>query len=219
MRFIFLAFALFGVAFYVSNPQVFGSKRTFQTSENGRIVRNQTGGNNVDLAAIGEYGAELFNKFTKSADDSAPEGSATAQNSTQPASQPDSQILSAIQTPDLSTYEGRLAAISVAMQNNPETTNTAMRSATTACLGAQTSPILANYFAELVQLVAQTSQLPSTAQAASFQPKSAALTALLKAWLASLPEAERAAATQELQNWAGRSADLVACHVAWLSEG
>lgn len=235
MRFILLAFALLGVAFYISNPEVFGAKRNFQIAENGRVVPNQTGGANFDFAKIGEFGGEMFDMLLGSDTDSVESAASSAQNaatdgvtplietaSATPAqtaiSETPPMMLSAIQTPDLGSYDGQLAAIARALQDDPMTASANMRAATVACLDAQAPAVLANYFVGIVQLIAETSQLPEAEQTANFTSKSQPLTELVKAWMASLPAAQRGQVTQELQNWAGRPTELVACHQPWLTK-
>jgi len=219
MRFIILALALIGVALYISNPQAFGVKQKFQLSENGRVMSRAPERPRFDFTIIGDLGVELYEKFTASPSDSASVNEveiASGQDNT-PLNGIESQTLSAIGSPDVTTYEGQLSAIATAMQNAPEATTTQMRAATRACLTAQAPEPLANYFAGLVQVVAQTAQLPQAQQVESFKAQSAALTQALRGWLQFMPEDQRAANTRILQDWAARPKDLVACHRAWLS--
>lgn len=218
MRFIILALALIGAALYISNPQAFGAKKKFQLSENGRVVSREPDRARFDFTKIGDFGVELYEKFIAAPDDSA-STQAIEVARTKPALQTDpenSQVLSAVGTPESLTYEGQLAAISAALHENPEATAAQMQAATQACLSNQAPDPLANYFSGLVQVVAQTSQLPQAQQVESFKSLSAPLTQALKAWLQFLPEDQRAVNTAVLQDWAARPKDLVACHQAWL---
>ncbi|NOR64348.1 MAG: hypothetical protein GQ535_17905 [Rhodobacteraceae bacterium] len=219
MRFILLAFALIGVAFYISNPQAFGGKKKFELSTGGQVTRNETGGANFDFAKIGEIGADMFDLFTTEPDDSAPTIVAAVAKSDIEAteSHEGSQILSAIDTPDLSTYAGQMAAISSALQADPIASAAHMHTAMQACLTDKSPPQLTNYFVGLVQVVSQTSQLPEAQQAESFAQYSAPLTLALKTWLQILPEDQRVANTLVLQSWAAQPQALVACNQAWLS--
>jgi len=228
MRFILMAIALMGVGLYLANPQAFGAKGKFNTSNAGHVVVNQRGAARVDLGKIEASGAALFGKIASSLSDSpAPESpqsqpaAATTDVASAVPSTPEtpasSKILSAIEAPDLSTYNGRLAAIYTALNQNPEQTSAAMHDATKACLSPGASDILVNYFVQMVQLTAKTAHHPLVEQAAYFKTNSAPLTNLVKVWLGSLPEAESTIATQELQSWAARPVQLVACHFNWLN--
>ncbi len=244
MRFILLAFALLAAIFYISNPQAFGVKQNFKVSGNGRVERNLTGGANVDFTKIGEFGANLFNDFMETGTDSVEDLQTNAQNgglingalpngalpnerqslaritaTPTPQVQPetaDTNILSAIKSSDLTSYDGRLTAIATAMSNDPVTTSAEMNIAMNACLNVETSTVLSSYFVGLVQLVAETSQLPAGQRADNLKVKSQPLNSLLNAWVSSLPKNERSATIQTLQNWAGKPTELVACHMEWL---
>ncbi len=218
MRYIILALALIGAALYISNPQAFGVKQKFQLSENGRVVSRAPERSRFDFTIIGDLGTELYEKFAAS-----PSDSASAEGMDAASGQEDTALngtetltLSAIGTSDVATYEGQLSAIAAAMRNAPDATTAQMRAATQACLPAQAPEPLANYFTELVQVVAHTAQLPQAQQVESFKAQSAPLTQALKAWLKFMPEDQRAANTAILQDWAAQPKDLVACHLAWL---
>jgi hypothetical protein len=219
MRFILLAIALIGVAFYISNPQVFGVKKKFELSTGGHVTRNETGGANFDFAKIGDFGAEMFDLFTSEPDDSAPAivAAVATTEAESPQSSEDSKILIAIDTPDLNSYTGQMTAISNALQADPIATAAHMQTAMQACLTDKSPPQLTNYFVGLVQVVSQTSQLPQAQQAEGFAQYSAPLTQALKTWLQILPEDQRAANTQVLQTWAAQPQALVACNQVWLS--
>jgi len=219
MRFIILAFALIGVALYISNPQAFGAKHKLKFSESGRTVNRERELPELDFAKISDFGVGLYEKFAGSPDNSdntetvdlaIPDPAATSADI-------DMQVLSAVNRPDLTTYEGQLAAIALALQNDPMETAAQMRAATQACLPAQAPEPLTNYFSGLVQVVAQTAQLPQTQQVESFKAYSAPLTQALKGWLKFMPEEQRAINTTILQDWAARPKELVACHLAWLN--
>ena len=219
MRFIILALVLIGVALYISNPQAFGVKQKFQLSGNGGILSREPERPNFDFTKISEFGVKLYEKFTASPEDSASTETVELASAepTPSATTANSQALSAIGGPDLATYDGQLAAIALALQNAPVDTAAQMRSATQACLATQAPEPLANYFSGLVQVIAQTTQLPQAQQVESFKAQSAPLTQALKAWLKFMPEEQRAANTAILQDWAARPKELVACHLAWLN--
>jgi hypothetical protein len=224
-----MAVALFCVGFYISNPQAFGGKGNFNISNNGHVAVNRRGVASLDLGKIGSAGTALFGKIAETVQGSPTEteanqsesGAQLAENTPETADSPQqeatsSQILSAIEEPDLTSYNGRLAAIYTALNKNPDATGTAMHAATKACLKPGSSDILVNYFVQMVQLTAKTAHRPVVEQADYFKRESAPLTNLVKIWLGSLPTEEGAAATAELQNWAGRPIELVACNMAWL---
>ncbi|HIP23557.1 MAG TPA: hypothetical protein EYG79_08210 [Rhodobacteraceae bacterium] len=219
MRFILLAFALIGVVFYISNPQAFGVKKKFEFSVGGQVTRNETGGANFDFSKIGDFGVEMYEKFTATPDDSDSGVVATAANveAETTLGHSETQILSSISTPDLDTYTGQMAAISRALQAEPTATAAQMQTAMQACLTTESPEQLTNYFVGLVQVVAQTAQLPQAQQADSFKQYSAPLTQALRGWLQFLPEDQRVANTLVLQQWAAQPKALVACNLAWLS--
>ncbi len=230
MRFILMAVALFCVGFYISDPQAFGKKGNFNSSVNGHVAVNRRG-SSLSLDKIGTAGAELFGKIAATAQDAAapsPENqseSGAVLASAAPVA-PDtpldapvtSHILSAIEEPDLNSYNGRLAAIYTALNKNQSQTEAAMHAATKTCLRPGSSDILVNYFVQMVQLTAKTAHRPVVEQAAYFKTNSAPLTNLVKIWLGSLSSEESAIATAELQNWAARPVELVACNMAWLGQ-
>ncbi len=220
MRFILLAFALIGVVFFVSNPQAFGMKKKFEFSVGGKVERNETGGANIDFSEIGRFGAEMFGFLKTEPDDSpsiiAPKAASSQSEAIQ--SSNESQILSSMNTSDLGTHAGQMAAISSALQAEPIATAKHMQTAMQACLTEASPPPLTNYFVGLVQVVSQTSQLPEAQQAESFAQYSAPLTQALKTWLQFLPEDQRAAHTLILETWAAQPQALVACNQTWLSE-
>lgn len=204
MRFILLAFALIGVALYLSNPAAFGVYQGFQLSGGDRIARR---GAPLNFSKIGDFGTDVFDFFTDDpARDRLLEMASNESEGT--------QAFSAVKVPP--SYEVQLAAITAALHSAPETTAAEMFSATQACLPVQTPEPLVNYFSGLVQVVAQTAQFPQVEQTAEFQRLSAPLTQALIAWLQFMPEEQRAAQTAVLQTWADRPKALVACHQAWL---
>ncbi len=219
MRFILLAFALIGIIFYITNPQAFGVKKKFELSTGGHVVRNETGGANFDFTIIGDFGASLLGKLTAAPDDSANSAPADVASiaAFAPAGNKKNLILSAISSPDVGTYQGQMAAISQALQADPTATAAEMQTAMQACLPDRAPPQMINYFVGLVQVVAQTSQLPQAQQADSFRKYSEPLTQTLKVWLQLLPEDQRAANTLVLQDWAARPKALVACNQTWLT--
>ncbi len=204
MRFILLAFALIGVALYLSNPQTFGISQGFQLSGGDRIARR---GAPLNFSKIGDFGAEMFDFFT---DDPARDGLLEmASNESE-----GTQAFSAVKVAP--SYAAQLTAIAAALHSTPEATAAEMFSATQACLPAETPDPMINYFSGLVQVVAQTAQFPQAEQTAEFKRLSAPLTEALIAWLQFMPEEQRAAQTAVLQAWADRPEALVACHRAWL---
>ena len=218
MRFILLAFALIGVVFYISNPQAFGVKKKFEFSIDGHTTRNDTGGADFDFTKIGDFGMEMYEKFTDTPSDS-DSGVVAAVASVEAETAlggDETQILSSINAPDLGTYMGQMAAISRALQAEPTATAAQMQTAMQACLTNESPEQLTNYFVGLVQVVAQTAQLPQAQQADSFKEYSAPLTQALRGWLQFLPEDQRVANTLILQQWAAQPKALVACNLAWL---
>ncbi|MBL1436587.1 MAG: hypothetical protein COB08_010365 [Rhodobacteraceae bacterium] len=219
MRFILLSIALFGLVLYISNPEAFGKKREFKLSVGGRIVREEPKGATIDFAKIGDFGVEMYESFFDSPDDSASNDTIVLAGNDQTSAPngPETQILSAISAPDITTYSGQVSAISFAMHADPVGTTTQMQAAMKACLPHQYPEPLTNYFVGLVQVVSETAQLPLAEQTANFREESAPLTQALRAWLQFLPEDQRAENTLLLQDWAARPKDLVACHISWLS--
>jgi len=215
MRFIFLAIALLGAALFISSPQVFGNKKKFQLSDNGRVVRPEPNKTGFDFSKIGDFGVEMYKKFTTTHDDSG-----SIDTTTEPETaigSAESQVNNTQNAPDLSTYNGQVLAISLAMQNDLEAATSQMKIAMQACLTTQSPEQLTNYFVGLVQVVAETSQLPQAQQADNFRLKNAPLTQALAGWLRFMPEDQRAAHTLVLQNWAAQPKALVACNLAWLT--
>ena len=232
MRFILLAAMLIGFGWYLSHPQVFGRKGIFQPANNGRVVIHKLGTTDIDIDGLSAAGADLFGKITESIfDTNSPSSEDSAEPLTEQASaapeaasnsveeSAQTQMLSAIQQADLSTYNGRLNAIYSAINNNQNETTAAMSEAIAACLSPESSSVLVNYFVQMLQVTAITAQQPEAAQASYFEVNSAPLTDLIKAWLISLPAEEGAKATKELQNWAARPVELVACNLVWLDQG
>lgn len=219
MRFILMSLALFGIVLYISNPEAFGKKREFKLSVGGRIVREEPKGATIDFTKIGIFGVEMYEKFFVTPDDSPSNAAVALAGNEQagPENGAESQILSAIGNPDLATYSGQIAAISVAMQADSAATTTQMQAAMTSCLPNHAPEQLANYFVGLVQVVSETAQLPLAEQANNFSEQSAPLTQSLRAWLQFQPEDQRAENTRVMQDWAARPKDLVACHIGWLS--
>ncbi len=219
MRFILISIALFGLVLYISNPEAFGKKKKFEIVVGGRYVREEPKAATLDFEKIGIFGVEMYERFFASPDDSVSNEviELAAIEPTVLLDATGTHILSAIDTPDIATYSGQVAAIWLAMQANAEATTTQMRAAMQVCLSNQAPEPLANYFAGLVQVVAEIEQLPQAQQADNFREKSAPLTQDLRVWLQLLPEDQRAANTLVLQDWAARPKDLVACHIGWLS--
>ncbi len=204
MRFILLAFALIGVALYLSNPATFGVYQGFQLSGGDRVVRR---GAPLNFSKIGDFGSEMFDFLTDNlARDRLLEMARNESDAT--------QAFSAVKVPP--SYKAQLTAITAALHSAPETTAADMFSATQACLPAQTLEPMVNYFSGLVQVFAQTAQFPQAEQTAEFERLSAPLTQTLIAWLQFMPEEQRATQTEVLQAWADRPTELVACHQAWL---
>ncbi len=227
MRFIVLAFALLAFGLYLSQPQAFGRKDNFQSSNNGRVVIHQPGSGKMNIGEITAAGAELFDSVAGRLFDSAPEAPQSAANPAVGVAEAaldtlDSPatplILSTTQQPDLTSYNGRLDAIYTALTHNQKSATTAMQDATKSCLSSGSSDILVNYFVQIVQITANTAQQPDSEKPAYFAENSAPLTNLIKVWLSSLPAEDSALATAELESWATRPIELVACHTAWLGQ-
>lgn len=203
MRFVLLAFVMFGVALFLANPRNFGVGNGFELSE-GKPVVGLTP--RLDISKIGDFGAEMVDVVAV-ASSRAAEAYAASGN----------QVYRTVQYPP--SYQAQLNGITLALTNKPEETAANMYNATKSCLeegGAVAPPHLVNYFSGLVQIVARTAALPEPEKAERFNALSGPLTDALKAWMMFTPEGQRAENETILADWAARPKALVACHLEWL---
>ena len=222
MRFILAALVLLGLASYLANPELFGKKKKFALSGNGQVRIEQRGvkGLEINWDTIGSEFAELVLPAPKNEPSATPEESAVANMAVTALPTDPAQNRSVEATPEsssgLSTYEGQLHAISVALNADQARTEALMKSATETCAETDTPEVLSNYFVKLVSLVAITTQFPEQEQRAYFSTRNAELGATIKLWLFSQPAQARTTAEQIMERWSTDPAGLVACHLAWL---
>jgi len=203
MRFVFLAFVLFGVALFLANPKSFGMGNGLKLSGGNSIAQIAP---RLNLSKVGDLGAEMVDVIVVASGQAA-EAYAASGN----------QVYRAVKQPP--TYEAQLTAIRLALNAEPEKTAANMYDATESCLeedGSEAQPQLINYFSGLVQIEAQTAPLPEDEKTAQFGVLSAPLTDALKAWLKFTPEGQHAENETILADWAAHPTALVACHLEWL---
>jgi len=236
VRFILAALVLLGLASYLANPALFGQKKKFSLSGNGQIKLEQRGAKGVDIdwEAVGNRFADLVlpgeSPIAAAPLDEAavvnmaliaPAPAAAEPETAPPPVAPPVEpvVMPANAGRDLGSYEGRLAAISEAIRQNPTETDALMKSATQSCVETAMPDVLSTYFVRLVSLVAVASQLPKNEQRAYFSAQNEELGATIKLWLFSQPAEARAAAQTIMQGWAAAPDALVACHLVWLENG
>ncbi len=204
MRFVLLAFVMFGVALFLANPRNFGVGYGFELSE-GKPVAGLTP--RLNISKIGDFGADVVDVVVV-ASSRAAEAYAASGN----------QVYRTAKLPP--SYQEQITGIALALTAEPEATAANMYNATKSCLeedGAVAAPELVNYFSGLVQISARTAALPEVEKAERFSALSGPLTDALKAWLLFTPDGQRPENNIVLENWAARPKALVACHLEWLN--
>lgn len=228
MRYILGAMLLIGAALFLANPEIFGNKNKFKLSSGGQISIDQRGAQKIEInwdaissnlvglvSSESPNEAEVAGEIVTSSEEVVV---ATVQTEPTVNAPQDAQILSVTpdDTPDLTSYDGQLSAIALAIESDSVRTHALMQAAVHQCLGAETPETIQNYFLKLVELAATAKNLPDNEQRAYFTSQNAELTTTLKFWLRSQPENARVSANNILKSWAARPTDLVACHLEWL---